>query len=560
MSIVVCLLIFLSGIIQTQSNFLNENNHFSIQESSTNFTAHESIMITQDVNFTDYAFPGNGSSVNPYIIENYNITTNDVIGINVEFTTKHFVIRNCYINASQRGINIEEVTVGTAKIVNNTCIDNYFSGIRIYFSPLITIINNTCRGNRYGIHVQYSSGVTIENNTCTDIYDGIRLEYSIGAFLANNNCQYSGVGIMVWHSALVELTNNTCNYNKACGIHLISSTGAILTNNSCNYNENHGIDLSSSSGATLSNNKLLNCGFAIDKYSIDLYLTHNYVNNKILGFFVNLNKANFSEPLYGQLILINCTETVVSNQEFSNIYSGLTLNSCKDSLVIDNTFSDNAHGIIAHNSEEIFIINNTCNNNHFSGIYIYYSSKVRIESNTCMKNWYSGIYLSYCKEITIESNTCMKNWFYGIYLYYCKEITISQNSCENNTLGIELAFSESCLLTYNLLKENWEYGIFIRVGSNNTIHHNSFIDNNLNGTSQAFDSGENNAWWDVNTKRGNHWSGWKKEVPYLIDGSANSTDPYPLNEKLKKIYYESIMFIPALLLAAILLKRKRKRN
>ncbi|MCE7748256.1 MAG: hypothetical protein GPJ51_07655 [Candidatus Heimdallarchaeota archaeon] len=561
-SIVVCLLIFLSGIIQTQSNFLNENNHFSIEESSTNFTSHEAIMITQDVNFTDYAFPGNGSSINPYIIENYNITTNDVIGINVEFTTKHFVIRNCYINASQRGINIEEVTVGTANIVNNTCIDNYFSGIRVYLSPLTTIINNTCIGSRDGIHVHSSSGVTISNNTCTDnYYHGIKLEHSYGAVITKNMCTDDGTavfldmssgvilsdnlffsnygGISVYLSSDSTIINNTCTFHNY-GIGLMRSTGTTLMNNTFANNERIDINLVNSGNSRIENNTLSGKGINLVADSIEEYrsyaIKNNTVDTKTLGYFLDLQNITLTDSKYGQLIFINCSDISVSNQDMSEAYKGLLLRWCRNAT----------------------ISNIICNDNFHYGIFLWNCSQITLENNIC-SNSNHGIRLDTSSEITLKSNYCTNN-DYGIQMYATAAF-VTKNTLSYNEKGIRVYLSNSSLFTFNQFKNNEGYGIYLDNGSNNNaIHHNSFIDNNQNGTSQAFDSGENNTWWDVNTKRGNHWSGWTKGVPYSIAGNANSIDPYPLNENLKRINYSFVIFIPVIVILTILQKYRRKKE
>ncbi|MHA1592658.1 MAG: hypothetical protein ACTSUP_09320, partial [Candidatus Heimdallarchaeaceae archaeon] len=44
-------------------------------------TLHGPIEIITDDNFTDYGFPGSGTDVDPYIIQEYNITTTSGSGI-----------------------------------------------------------------------------------------------------------------------------------------------------------------------------------------------------------------------------------------------------------------------------------------------------------------------------------------------------------------------------------------------------------------------------------------------------------------------------------------------
>ena len=63
------------------------------------YHTHHSINIISDNNFTDYRFPGSGTSEDPYIIEGYRIENENKYGIQINSTTKYFIIRNCHVNA-----------------------------------------------------------------------------------------------------------------------------------------------------------------------------------------------------------------------------------------------------------------------------------------------------------------------------------------------------------------------------------------------------------------------------------------------------------------------------
>ena len=83
----------------------------------------------------------------------------------------------------------------------------------------------------------------------------------------------------------------------------------------------------------------------------------------------------------------------------------------------------------------------------------------------------------------------------------------------------------------NLFANNTLHGLFLRYATNNnTVHHNAFVDNNINEDSQAKDDGEGNLWYEVSSEEGNYWSNIGLNYTYMIDGAANSTDPYPLYE------------------------------
>ena len=541
--IIVVVLILFSYSITSQNNSILENYNQHNDEITLHYTPHESIIIDHDDDFIDYGFSGNGSSANPYIIENYYISTSEEYGIDIEFTSKHFIIRNCYITADQTGINIEEIGVGTAVIVNNTCIDNFFLGIRIYMGPGAIIKNNTCSNSRDGIHVHTSSWVSVINNTCFgNYYHGIKLEYSTSVSLLNNTIYMNNqCGIITWDCTFLNLFNNTVRDNSRWGVYLYISTGVIMINNTLKDNEFTNL-VDHCSESTITGNRFFNDGLTIEDRNTTLYSTYtvedNWVNNKKLGFFVNLHNYNFSEPVYGQLILVNCTEIEVYNQEIENTDRAFFLAYCNSITVKDNFCKNNSVGMRLYYSTNILIVDNIFENNSDESLWLIVSSNV-----------------------TITNNSCNNNEYYGIHLLGSHNNTLTENSCNNNIWGIWVDGSDSCLLIYNVLKGNEKHGIYVSSFSdNNIIHHNSFFNNNLEGISQAKDDGNNNTWWDIETKQGNHWSDWRKMRPYVIEGRSNSTDLYPLNPNLERISYEFTLFIPAILLLVFYNKKKKNRK
>ena len=294
---------FLCFLILLFSSLTGSANNKDIQTknfSNLSLTPHEAIFINNDNNFTDYGFSGVGSENSPYIIENLNITTTIEYGIEIVNTTKHFVIRNCYVDAFQRGIKIINSSDYTATIRNNICPNNNFAGI----------------------HIEDSNYVIVSNNTCTDT-------------LAEG-------GIAIFDSSYVNVTDNICTKTK-----------------------------------------------------------QNY------------------------------------------------------------------------------------------GIYIYKS--------------------------------------------------------------------HNCLLTGNIIKECRLYGIYISSESSScVIHHNSIIDNNLDGTSQAWDSSTDSIWYEELLQEGNYWNEWKKKSPYSIDGWAETEDKYPLDESLERASLSFSLAFTAIFLYAICFRKRSK--
>ena len=131
------------------------------------YVSHPSIEILSDEYFSNYSFSGVGTELDPYIIENYNITTSNNRGILIQNTSKHFKIQNCIIDAGSTGISIKNITTNTAIIENNICLGNWFVGIYARDAPNTLIVNNTCNYNSYyGMRIINCDYSEIISNYC----------------------------------------------------------------------------------------------------------------------------------------------------------------------------------------------------------------------------------------------------------------------------------------------------------------------------------------------------------------------------------------------------------
>ncbi len=519
-------LIFFTTVIKTQStNSLLSSDNQKNDQLNLDFpftseklivlslTPHGYIEILNDANFTDYGFLGSGTALEPYLIENYNISSSK--GIYINGTTKHFLIRNCYVDTESESIYISNVAEGTASIINNFVINNDGDSIYLYSSSGAILTNNTCRTNKTGV--------------------GIYLDASSGAILTDNFCYNSTNGIVLFTSNGVTITNNTCIDNKAEGILLSYSSGATLTDNTCTNNIN-GIWTFQSSDATLTDNTCSN-------------------HNKNGIFMWTSSGATL-------------TRNTCTNSKFGD---GIRLDAADDAILTDNICIDNGYGIYLSISNGPTLTDNICIDNDY-GIRLTSCLEPTLTDNICSNSKLGdGIKVSSSSGATFTNNTCNSN-IDGIALYSCSGATFTNNTCNNGDgydltqrWGIKLEYSDSCLFAYNLLQENNEFGIFLDSNSdNNIIHHSVFIDNNLGGTCQACDEGTNNTWYEEATEEGNYWNEWNEEEPYSIDGDV-ATDPYPLDENMERLFFETssetdfeyILILPSLILVAILLKRKR---
>ncbi len=181
--------------------------NFSTSQTRLNstLTPHGPIIIKNNDNFSDYSLPGSGTELDPYRIENYNITTLNNVGINVLDTTEYFVIQNCYVDAWMVGIAIFDIEPGTAEISDVTCKDHNFYGISIGASQ-ITVKNSIVKDNSdnpgIGIYLSDSTEITVTNNTYT-----------------NNLC-----GLYVENTNSCDISYNTFADNIGYGVYLLSNT------------------------------------------------------------------------------------------------------------------------------------------------------------------------------------------------------------------------------------------------------------------------------------------------------------------------------------------------
>ena len=117
--------------IDSQFNRKETNNH-PINFSLTSYNETGSISIFSNAALASYAVSGNGSELNPYILENYNITENVDNILYISGTSAYAIIRN----------NIFDNIDGSSSTET----------IYLYNSQHITIVNNSLRNAEIGIY------------------------------------------------------------------------------------------------------------------------------------------------------------------------------------------------------------------------------------------------------------------------------------------------------------------------------------------------------------------------------------------------------------------------
>lgn len=237
---------------------------------NTLLISHNPIEISSDEDFL--VFPGSGTYEDPYLIENYNITSSTSLGIYITSTTKQFLIRNCYIDVSHTSILIENMVDGGARIENNICVsseEENGDGIVIYVAKDVLIKDNICSNHESsGMVLVLICNLVLKNNTC----------------YANGD---SGMSIAVIENGIIY--ENECFENEEKGIYM-GGTDAMLYNNTFSRNGEEGAYLEEVSGSAIMNNTIEGNGLRgmkLDSTTGCLLNFNLFKDNKVRGLFLD---------------------------------------------------------------------------------------------------------------------------------------------------------------------------------------------------------------------------------------------------------------------------------
>ena len=289
-------------------------------------------------------------------------------------------------------------------------------------------------------------------------------------------------GIYLHDTDYCNISDNNCS-NNIKGIHLGHSNNNSLLNNNCSNNI-YGIYLFDSKNNKLNGNIMAENGIVIQGYLLSHY-THeidknNRVNEKPVYYWANIEGGIIPDGA-GQIILVNCTNVAVENQNLKNASVGIQI-----------AFSSG-----------ITIKNNICSNNR-NGISLFRSNNTTISYNNCLNNG-DGIYLRHSNNNSISNNNCSNNTEDGIHLWNLNNNnSISNNNCSNNGGGIFLDYSSNNRISNNTCSNNDEHGIYLEDSYNNVIYLNNFINKNDNVGSYN----SHNTWNSTS------------EITYIYDGST----------------------------------------
>ena len=411
------------------SNYSNEFDHENLKLSAVSGKIHiddNNPSINWTVAKKDGICTGNGTYSNPYIIEDLEIDGEGSGScIVIRNSEVYFRIENCTLfnsgeGYSEAGIKLDNVNNG--QILNNNCSNNNNKGIRLWNCNNSIISGNTVNKNVfYGIALYGSHNNTISGNTISNTLIGIILEGQLGG----SNNVVSG------------------NLMNECGLKIHGNLETLLS---------HEID------------------------------TTNLLNGKPLYYYTNeVNLRSNDFPNAGQLILINCSDSLISNLNVSYTTIAISLHYCNNIIISGNTLNNNTYyGIKLASSDSNYISGNTANTNNMAGIFLVDSNNNDVSGNTVNNNYYfGGIYLINCNNNTVSENTANNSKrFHGMCIENSNNNIISGNIVNNNNWsGILLYISNYNIISGNTANYNKECGVVLYTSSYNTISGNSLIGN-----------------------------------------------------------------------------------
>ncbi|MGY5854241.1 MAG: NosD domain-containing protein, partial [Candidatus Thorarchaeota archaeon] len=162
------------GFANHNSIVSDENIIHTKNNVPSSYSDYSPIIISNDSDFLNQGWMGNGTEEDPFRIEGLSITS-DSVGIDVANSSVFFEIKNCIFSSLTRweGIGVQFSDVENGRVIDCQ-FDNLHEGIVFDSVSNCEILNSELHWNHFhGVRIQSSVYCVLENNTCSDnFYSG----------------------------------------------------------------------------------------------------------------------------------------------------------------------------------------------------------------------------------------------------------------------------------------------------------------------------------------------------------------------------------------------------
>ncbi len=499
-----------------QGNFANLSSSFFVQGES-----HSPIAITNNSQFTaaNGIVQGNGTGVNPYVIEGWNTSSITVSGIG---TASYQIVNDWVTGSSGDGIYLNTIAASGSLIYDTSVVSNGGNGIHVNDVPGITLIADVADGNaQSGIFVGNDtssappdialtvsdgngvSGFKVENAKSAQItYDYAATNAKSGFYLenlVNSSVYYDGaarnpVGVYITgvpgeSFGVVALVLSVMAQNgvgleidglnqKLTGV--LSNSSLVAAELNLIENNTVGVRAENNSQVELVGNTIGFNGYGVIYQNSVALVTANVIsqNNKtaldISGAFTGkggclVKFANSTVFLYSSCITGNF---ISLNGNSSMASGGMAESNVNGSLILSNLDSNNnGAGVDLSNVTGSAISLNSFNNNSGDGIYATAISKSHVDVNN-MSGDLNGLAVAGGATNEIDKNNLTLDSLNGILLdSKSNNNTVTKNRI--SSVGAGCASMAACSFAGGILLSNG--------ASMNTVTYNSISNDTVSG-------------------------------------------------------------------------------
>jgi parallel beta-helix repeat protein len=241
-------------------------------------------------NATNGVTGGNGSALNPWVIQNFEIDgTGNGNSIYIGNTTQYFVVRNCELHNASGG---------------DGTIFRFNASLMMFNVSHGTVHNNILTSSQFGIYTyNYSNNNTISNNIAhQNTETGIMMDVGFeGNDVMNNSAYANGLhGIYMYKGYYNILRNNTVHNNGNTGIYLYNSGSNTIYNSTIHNNTAVGIHFYSLSDFNLVRyNRIAANGYGVRIFNSiwNTIYTNNFIGNTNQAYDNNIsNRWHWGYP------------------------------------------------------------------------------------------------------------------------------------------------------------------------------------------------------------------------------------------------------------------------